>query len=203
MQAFWDERYGQEAYAYGELPNVYFKTQLSKLPPGKLLLPAEGEGRNAVFAAQNGWEVSAFDWSPEARKKALRLADKQQVKLDYQVGDLLTLDYGLEKFDAIALIFAHFPASAKSAFHKKINGYLKSGGVLIFEAFSKKHLDYNTRNAKVGGPKNEELLFSTREIESDFKDYAIVELRETEVYLNEGLYHNGIGRVVRFTGIKP
>ena len=62
MKEFWNERYSQEAYAYGTEPNAFFKSRIDQLSPGKLLLPAEGEGRNAVYAATKGFEVSAYDW---------------------------------------------------------------------------------------------------------------------------------------------
>ena len=75
MKNFWDERYKAKAYVYGKEPNQYFAEKLRELEPGKILLPAEGEGRNAVFAARQGWEVSAFDSSSEGRKKAFLLAE--------------------------------------------------------------------------------------------------------------------------------
>lgn len=106
----WNERYSKEEYAYGEEPNEYLQTQLQKLSPGKILFPAEGEGRNAVFAAKLGWQVSAFDISMEGQKKAIRLAEKNHVVIDYKVGSLDSMNYNDEEFDAIALIFAHFPA---------------------------------------------------------------------------------------------
>ena len=122
----WNERYSQEAFAYGEAPNHYLKEQLIKLPVGSILFPAEGEGRNAVFAATSGWQVSAFDISQEGKNKALKLADKNQVSIDYQVGALDVLNYEPEQFDAIALIYAHFPANIKSAYHKKLDHFLSS-----------------------------------------------------------------------------
>lgn len=79
---------------------------------------------------------------------------------------------------------------------------MKKGGTIIFEAFSKKHLDYIIRNEKVGGPTDIRMLFSVEEIKADFSDYEIIELEEKEIELNEGLYHNGIGSVIRFTGKK-
>ena len=87
--------------------------------------------------------------SVEGKKKALRLAQTNQVTLDYQVGELQTLDYSAEQFDAIALIYAHFPADIKSMYHKTLDTYLRKNGIIIFEAFSKKHLDYISRNEKV------------------------------------------------------
>jgi hypothetical protein len=198
----WNDRYSKEGFAYGELPNNYLKAQLEQLTPGAILLPAEGEGRNAVFAAKLGWTVSAFDISVEGKKKALRLAETNHVAIDYQVGTLQSLNYNTEQFDVLALIYAHFPADIKSIYHQTLDKYLRKNGVVIFEAFSKKHLDYNTRNEKVGGPKDIAMLFSMDEIKADFANYEILELEETEIELNEGLYHNGTGSVIRFVGRK-
>ncbi len=201
-RARWNDRYSQEEFAYGEEPNNYFKDQLSKLPTGTILFPAEGEGRNAVYAAKVGWTVSAFDISNEGKRKAIRLAEKNKVTIDYKVGELETLNYASEQFDGIALIYAHFPAQIKSLYHKSLDKYLKSNGTIIFEAFSKKHIDYVSANEKVGGPKDIDTLFSIEEIKSDFPNYEIIELAEKEIELNEGLYHNGTGSVIRFVGRK-
>ena len=198
----WDDRYSNEEFAYGEEPNNYLKEQLTKLNVGSILFPAEGEGRNAVFASKVGWNVSAFDISVEGENKAFQLAKKNDVTIDYKVGELETLDFKNEQFDAIALIYAHFPASIKSFYHKTFDRLLKKNGIIIFEAFSKKHIDYVMANEKVGGPKDIESLFSIDEIKSDFQNYEIIELSEQEIELNEGLYHNGIGSVIRFVGRK-
>jgi len=198
----WNDRYSTYEFAYGEQPNNYLKEQLLQLETGTVLFPAEGEGRNAVFAAKLGWEVSAFDISIEGKNKALQLAENNNVSIDYQVGELQELDYKAEQFDAIALIYAHFPSAIKSAYHKTLSNYLRKGGLLIFEAFSKKHLDYLAKNEKVGGPKEIDMLFSIEEIRADFENYEIIVLEEKEIELNEGLFHNGLGSVIRFVGRK-
>jgi len=198
----WDDRYSSEEFAYGEEPNNYFKEQIEKLKPGTILFPAEGEGRNAIYAAKLGWTVSAFDISEEGKNKALKLAEANNVSIDYQVGELETLNYHREQFDAIALIYAHFPAEIKSEIHRTLETYLRKNGIIIFEAFSKKHLEYLAINDKVGGPKDIESLFSIEEIQADFPNYEIIELQEKEIELNEGLFHNGKGSVVRFIGRK-
>jgi ubiquinone/menaquinone biosynthesis C-methylase UbiE len=198
----WDERYRDSEYAYGEQPNKYLEEQLGKLPVGKILFPAEGEGRNAVFAARQGWQVSAYDISNEGQKKALQLAQKNHVSIDYQVGALQTLEYREGQFDAIALIYAHFPADIKSALHKELDKYLRKGGTVIFEAFSKTHITFNEKNEKVGGPRDIASLFSVEEIRNDFHNYEIIELMEKEIELHEGLYHNGRASVIRFVGKK-
>ncbi|MCA1919339.1 MAG: class I SAM-dependent methyltransferase [Flavobacterium piscis] len=198
----WNDRYSSEEFAYGTAPNNYLKEQLEKLKTGSILFPAEGEGRNAVFAAQLGWKVSAFDISAEGKNKALKLAESNNVVIDYQVGELETLNYQAEQFDVIALIYAHFPAAIKSSIHQTLETYLRKDGYIIFEAFSKKHLEYLAINDKVGGPKDIESLFSIEEIQSDFPDYEIIQLEEKEIELNEGLFHNGKGSVIRFVGKK-
>lgn len=198
----WNERYSSEAFAYGDQPNNYLREQIEQLKPGAILFPAEGEGRNAVFAARLGWTVSAFDISTEGKKKAQLLAGKNNVTIDYQVGELETLNYQPGQFDAIALIYAHFPAGIKSAMHQTLSQYLRKGGYIIFEAFSKSHLDYLAKNEKVGGPKDIESLFSTEELRADFAGYEIIELTEKEIELSEGAFHDGTGSVIRFTGIK-
>lgn len=191
----WNERFSKDEFAYGEEPNNYLKEQLEKLQAGSILFPAEGEGRKAVFAARLGWKVSAFDISTEGKRKALLLAEANGGAIDYQVGDFQALNYKAEQFDAIALIYAHFPADIKSRYHRMLDKYLRKDGHIIFEAFSKKHLDYIARNEKVGGPKDIDMLYSIDEIQSDFANYEI-ELAEKEIELSEGLFHNGAGCVI-------
>ena len=198
----WDERYRRDEFVYCEVPNQYLKEQLEKLKAGKILFPAEGEGRNAVFAAKSGWIVSAFDISIEGQKKAMRLAAKNNVKIDYQVGELHTLDYQNEHFDVIALIYAHFPPVIRTSLHKTLGKLLKKGGTVILEAYSKDQIDHLIRNENAGGPKNIDLLYSPDEIRSDFNNYDIEELYKTEEMLNEGIFHNGIGSLIRFVGKK-
>jgi len=202
MKALWDERYSNEAFAFGENPNVFLTETLPQFKPGKALFAAEGEGRNAVFAAVLGWEVAAFDLSVYGKTKASLLANKNQIVIDYQVGDLQDIEYKENSFDAIVLIYAHFPAAIKSSCHQKLISYLKPGGVVIFEAFSKNHIQYNSINPKVGGPKDIDQLYSIEEIKKDFQDFEIIELIETEADLSEGLYHIGKGSVIRFVGRK-
>jgi SAM-dependent methyltransferase len=202
MNQKWDERYKDNEFAYGTEPNVFFKEWLLKFEPGKILMPADGEGRNGVFAAQLNWNVISFDLSAEGQQKALKLAKENNVSLDYIVGDLEQLEFEKNSFDAIGLIYAHFSAETKSKLHKKLNDYLKPGGIVIFEAFSKRHLDLKKANPKVGGPDNSNDLFSIAEILADFEKFEILYLEEEEIILNEGKFHVGTGSVIRFVGKK-
>jgi SAM-dependent methyltransferase len=198
----WDSRYKNAGYVYGTAPNDFFSERLQTMKPGVLLMPADGEGRNGVFAAERGWKVTSLDFSIEGKTKALKLAKERGVSIDYVVGDLEQLDFPKEAFDAIGLIFAHFSKEKKSALHRKLSNYLKPGGTVIFEAFSKAHLRLQEIGPKVGGPRDIDMLFSKEEIEADFANYEILLLEEKEVELSEGPYHAGRGSVIRFVGRK-
>ena len=109
MENFWDIRFKEKEYAYGTLPNMFFKQVIDTYHvKGKLLLPAEGEGRNAVYAAKQGLEVYAFDTSIEGKNKALKLASQNKVHINYEVGDFFNLQVVNEKFDAVATDFCPF-----------------------------------------------------------------------------------------------
>jgi SAM-dependent methyltransferase len=198
---FWDNRYQSENYAYGLEPNVFFRKWLDKLSPGRILLPAEGEGRNAVYAAKKGWEVYAFDTSSQAKKKAIELAKLNNVSIHYECKEFEDLNLEKDSFDAIGLIFAHFAGSKRKEFHKELIKYLKAGGYIILEGFSKNQLEYQ-KKFNSGGPTNIELLFSSEEIEDDFRSLHKIYLAKAEIMLNEGLYHNGLASVVRYVGRK-
>lgn len=198
----WNERYSNTEFAYGTEPNVFLKEQLDPLRPTNILFAAEGEGRNAVYAATKGWEVSAFDISIEGQKKAQKLATDHEVTLHYEVGFLEDLDYKAGQFDVIALIYAHFPAAIKATYHQKLETLLAKNGLVIFEAFSKNHLQYNSANPAIGGPKDLNDLFSVDELKTDFPNFEILLLEERQIELQEGLFHNGTGSVIRFVGRK-
>ena len=199
---FWDERYSVSKYVYGEHPNSYLKEQLKNLPVGSILFVGEGEGRNGVYAAKLGWKVSAYDLSVEGKKKAERLARKHNVQVDYKVGELHELDYQKEQFDAIAVIFTHFHSKLRASMHTELSGYLRPGGYIIMEVFSKKQIDYQVEGDSGGGPKNIDILYTLEDIQSDFENFKFVELQETKKYLMEGDHHNGLSSVIRFVGIK-
>lgn len=202
MKDFWNARYQAEAYAYGVCPSMFFSAEISKWNPGKALFPAEGEGRNAVFAATLGWEVVAFDLSESGRDKALKLAAQSGVMIDYSVAALEEFDAEAASFDALVLVYAHFPAANRKAFHQKLAGYLKPGGLLLVEGFSKQHQQYQAVNDKAGGPKDLSMLFSKEELLEDFEGFDCRLLQDDVVQLNEGLYHVGESAVVRLVATK-
>lgn len=203
MKDFWNSRYQADEYVYGKTPNKFLKRSLSNISSAqKALFPAEGEGRNAVFAASLGMDVVAFDYSEEAKKKADQLALQHHVQLDYRIADLASIVLKEESFDLLVLIFAHFPPQFRKDWHRKLQSYLKPGGILLLEGFSKKHIEVSKYNEKPSGPQNIEMLFSQSQLEDDFSDIEIISLSEEEIKLNEGAFHQGISSVIRLMGKK-
>jgi 2-polyprenyl-3-methyl-5-hydroxy-6-metoxy-1,4-benzoquinol methylase len=196
-KAFWEDRYTEEIYAYGKEPNAYFKQIIDTLTPGKILLAAEGEGRNAVYAATLGWEVYAYDFSEMAHKKAIQLATEKGVSIQYQIASLSDLEFPDQFFDAIGLIYVHFPDSIRFENHNRLSKLLKNGGHVILEAFSLNHPKYQLQNPAVGGPKMETQLYSEGKLKNDFRQLTFTELNEKKIHLSEGKYHNGITTVIR------
>ena len=190
---FWDSRYAEETYADGTEPNAYFRQRLDALPPGRLLLLAEGEGRNAVYAAQRGWQVTAVDFSDEGRAKALRRAGVQDVRLDYQVADLTALGWLRPgHYDAVGLIYTHLAPADRQAVHAAAAASLAPGGHLILEAFSPRHLGLPS-----GGPRTVEMLYEPATLAEDFAGLSILENHALGVVLHEGSFHAGPANVVR------
>ena len=191
----WNERYAQENYVYGKEPNEFFKQELDKIQAGSILLPAEGEGRNAVYAAANKWNVVAFDSSKEAYNKAQKLALEKKVHFTYFIDSFEHLIFPDNKFNAIGLFYAHVPNRRK--IHQRLISYLKNGGKIILEAFEKEQITYDT-----GGPKIKERLFSVEELNEDFKELSELKVWVEEVKLSEGEYHEGKAKIIRLIGTK-
>jgi len=195
---FWDERYSSKEYVYGKEPNQFFKKQLYKIiPPGKLLLPGEGEGRNAVFAAKLGWQVEAFDQSSVAKLKALKLAEENNVTINYSIVNLAMFTTQKNFYDCAAIIFVHLATDFRSEFHKKIMDSIKPKGKIILELFSKNQFGKNS-----GGPQDLNMLSSIEEIENDFRQMRPILLKEETIFLYEGEKHSGQSSVIRFVGEK-
>ena len=198
MKNFWDERYSDTAYVYGISPNFFLKEQLAKLAPGKILFPCEGEGRNAVYAAQQGWQVDAFDTSTEGRRKAQLLCQEKKVAIRYQIADAVSVAYPDNHFDAVALIYAHFPPDVRKVIHRNIINWLRPGGILILEAFTPLQL-----NNTSGGPKDPTLLYTEEILKEDFSGLRKFEiLQSEEITLSEGKFHSGKANVIRLVAIR-
>jgi SAM-dependent methyltransferase len=198
MKSMWDSRYESEEYVYGKEANSFFASELEKINPGKILLPGEGEGRNAVFAASLGWEVIAYDQSEEGKNKALRFAKERGVRIDYRVQSLEDYKVTPSSFDAVGLCFFHAAPPLRKLLHHQVQEALKPGGKLILEAFHTSQINNNT-----GGPQAVDMLFDKSLLETDFSSLELVYLEEKSVLLNEGPFHQGEASIIRLLGKKP
>lgn len=194
---FWNARYAAAEYAYGEAPNTFFAEQLAQIqPPGRILLIAEGEGRNAVHAATQGWHAMGVDISQVARQKALQLADHKQVSIDYAVCAVQHFDFAAyAPWDVVALIFAHFPPEVRQQAHRAAAAALRPGGRVILEAFHPRQLAWT---AVSGGPSDPAMLYDTDLLRTDFEGMEIVLCTEQQLKLSEGSFHDGSAETVRF-----
>ena len=197
MKEFWNDRYSAADYVYGKEPNEFFKSEIDKLPAGNLLLPSEGEGRNAVYAAKLSWTVDAFDQSEKGKEKCEALAKENNVTVNYTIADAVEIQLEEDKYDMIAFIFAHYPSSIRKQVHQKCIKALKPGGLLLLEAFNPLQL-----NNQSGGPKDIDMLYTAELLKSDFGDLNVRLLEELSTVLSEGKHHSGKGDVVRMLATK-
>ncbi len=197
MAYIWDERYSNKEYAFGKDPNVFFKSVIKTMKPGKMLVPGAGEGRDAVFAASLGWQVDAFDLSAVGREKCLNLAREFKTTVNYRLLNAtdFTADEGI--YDAAALIYFHLPEAIRKQFYREVFKSVRKGGSVILELFNPKQLQ-NTS----GGPKDVSMLMTPSILSCDFNGLQIIQNEEMEVTLHEGKYHEGKADIVRFIGIK-
>ncbi len=193
----WNERYQQDNYQYGINPNDFMAEQIQQLPAGRILFPGAGEGRDAVFAAKLGWEAHAFDLSEHGQAKALKLASQEKTRIHFKVADASLVKFPLASFDVIALTYFHLPIEIRLPFYANCVSWLKPGGKILIEGFSKKQLGLSS-----GGPKNIEWLFSAKELETEFPVLKIILNEEKQRILDEGPLHQGLAEVVQFIAQK-
>jgi len=196
---FWNARYAKARFVYGTKPNEWLASCIGHLESGSLLLPAEGEGRNAVYATKLGWKVDSIDFSESAKAKALLLAKAEKVSLhSYEIGDLSNFVFKSEFYEAVGLVYVHIPSEWRKDFHQKIEKSLKHGGRIILEAFDKSQLGNNS-----GGPKSLDQLYDLNEI---MQDFGTIEWLHSEHIgshkLKEGDGHNGNASIIRLFGVK-
>lgn len=193
----WDERYSAEEYAYGKDPNQFLKENYETIPRERVLSLAEGEGRNAVFLAKQGYSVTAVDGSKVGLRKAERLAKENRVTIDLVHADLAEYEIGENEWDGIVSIFCPLPSVPRSQLHKKVVAGLKPGGVFLVEAYTPDQLKYRT-----GGGNSADRMTSKESLIRDLEHLKFVHLIELERNVVEGMYHTGLGAVVQAIALK-
>ncbi|RTE66964.1 class I SAM-dependent methyltransferase [Amphritea opalescens] len=195
----WDQRYSDKEFVYGTQANDFLKSEYARIPKGgRVLCLAEGEGRNAVFLAQQGYEVTAVDQSSVGLQKAERLANESGVSISTIVADLVDYDIGHDQWDGIVSIAAHLPAWLRKKVHGQVKGALKNNGVFILEAYTERHLEMTG----VGGPPDKAMLMALVELEDELKGLDFIVAAEVERDISEGKYHQGESAVVQIVARK-
>ncbi len=193
----WDERYSAETYAYGTAPNDFLKARHAAIPKGEVLCIAEGEGRNAVFLAKQGYTVTAVDGSGVGLDKARKLAEQNRVEIKTIHADLADFDMGEGQWDGIVSIFCPLPPELRKVVHQNILAGLKQNGVLLVEAYRPEQLKYGT-----GGGKSAETMMTKELLLTDLAGLKFLHLLELERNIVEGIYHTGLGAVVQAIAVK-
>jgi tellurite methyltransferase len=167
-QIRWDKRFGKKGFALGKDPNPFLKKHTRLLLKGKALDIATGEGRNAIFLAQNGFDVEAVDISKMGLRKARKLAKEMGVKIRTFDVDLDTYQIKKGQYDLIANFYF-----LKRSLIPKIKKGLKKGGRVIFETYVLEH-----RNLGTGGPKETKYFLKPNELLRLFDGFRILRYRE-------------------------
>jgi cyclopropane fatty-acyl-phospholipid synthase-like methyltransferase len=199
-QAFWDERFAAAEYIFGREPNRFLASRTDLFRPGAAVLDvATGEGRNAVWLARRGCEVTGIDISPVAIDKARRLAADQGVHVRFEVEDVRSYAWPPAAFDAVVTIFIQFAApSERRALFEGIRQTLRPGGVLLLQGYTPKQLEYRT-----GGPPQAEHMYTERILREAFAGWDILHLAEHEDVLNEGTKHVGRSALIDLAARRP
>lgn len=199
LAAFWNARYAGEDYAYGTEPNDFLVAQAALLPAGlPVLCLADGEGRNGVWLAGRGFEVTSVDVAQQGLDKAQALAQRAGVSLRTVRADVMQYELGENRWGAIVSIFLHLPQRARAALLARCVRALAPGGVLVFEAYGKRQPEFGT-----GGPPEPELLARLDDLIDELAGCEIVHRFDGVRAVHEGAHHSGDAHVVQVVARKP
>lgn len=188
----WDERYSESDFAYGTEPNDFLLESVLQIPKGDVLCLCEGEGRNAVYLAEQGFNVTAVDASVVGMAKAQQLAKQRGVSITTLVIDLADYVIPENSFNAVVSIFCHVPKDLRERVHQQVMRGLKRNGVLLLEAYFPKQLEFAT-----GGPPTAELMMDLQSLKTELEGLEILHAEEKVREVVEGKYHTGQAAVVQ------
>lgn len=194
----WDEEFSVEEYVYGESANDFLREMTPKLTKGKTLCLAEGEGRNAVFLAKQGFSATGVDASVVGLNKAQKLAEKNGVKIETIHADLAEYHFDPNTWDSIVSISCHLPPELRKKVHRAVVSGLKPGGTFVLEAYTPKQLEFGT-----GGPPSAEFMMELEALKEELKGLEFIHGKELIRDVVEGINHTGKASVVQVLARKP
>ena len=196
----WNRRYAGDDFLFGTEPNAWLREHARAFPAGgRVLCVADGEGRNSVWLARQGFRVDAFDVADQAVAKARAFARRAGVAVDFAVADCDRLAWPADTYDGVAAIFIQFADPAQRArLFDRIVRCLKPGGVLVLQGYTPRQLDYRT-----GGPPWVEHLYTEAMLREAFGALEILELRDYEAEVHEGSGHSGRSALIGLVARRP
>ncbi len=194
----WNQRYAEDGFAYGTDPNDFLAQCAPRIPAGRVLCLAEGEGRNAVFLAQQGHAVTAVDMSEVGLEKARQLAQACGVSLTTIVADLADFEIEEGQWSCIVSIWCHVPPPIRKELHRKVVAGLAPGGVLVLEAYTPGQVARGTGGPPVAGP-----MMTAAALREELDGLTFAVLHEVTREIHEGKYHNGTSEVVQVLAFRP
>ena len=194
----WDKRYSSGEFIYGKKPNDFLVSISDKLPRGRVLCLADGQGRNGVYLAERGCQVTSVDGSAVGLRKAKELAKERGVQIKTVVSNLVDYNIRQESWDAIVSIFCHLPSKWRALVHNRVVSGLQSGGTFVLEAYRPAQLELKT-----GGPPHADLMISLSTLREELAGLRFQHAEELERDVVEGRQHTGRGAVVQVLALKP
>lgn len=189
----WDQRYANDGYFYGTQPNDFLRAEAGRLPRGEILCIGDGEGRNGVWLAEQGFRVTSVDLSSVGLQKAEELARQRGVTLRTVCADLAVFDFGQHQWHGVVSIFCHLPSAMRRGVATRITVGLRAGGVVLVEAYTPAQLAHGT-----GGPKDPDMLPTSAVLEAEFGGLQVEFAHEPVRNVHEGQGHRGRSAVVQF-----
>jgi SAM-dependent methyltransferase len=189
----WNARFAREDFLFGEEPNAFLRTQAHCLRPGgSVLCVADGEGRNSVWLAEQGFDVTAFDFAPNALAKARRLADRRNVSVDHKLSDAYTWPWTSKRYDALVAVFIQFlPPERRDDVFAGMKSAVAPGGVFLLEGYRPEQVDYKT-----GGPPRRDHMYTREWVERTFSGWEILVLEDYDRVIEEGHAHKGMSALI-------
>lgn len=189
----WDNSFSDKDFVYGEGENVFINNQSHIIPVhSKVACFAEGEGRNAIYLAQLGHNVTTYDQSVVGLEKTKTLASQNNVEVETIEMDLTKEKVKSNQYDAAIMVFGHVPKEGQQFLMESMIDAVKPGGHIIFEVYSEAQLAYKT-----GGPQSVNMLYNPTDILHWIENYKCIHFYYGEAERNEGKRHTGLGHVIQ------
>lgn len=196
----WNARFAREDFLFGEEPNAFLRHNAHQLPPAcSVLCVADGEGRNSVWLAEQGFTVTAFDFATNAVAKAKRLAQRRNVRVNHELGDAYNWPWTNQRYAALVAIFIQFlPPDSRASVFAGMQAAVEPGGLFLLEGYRPEQVDYGT-----GGPPRREHMYTREWLQTTFSGWDILLLDDYDAMIQEGKAHNGMSALIDLVARKP